>query len=211
MRQLVNINHKKKERRGPFRAAFIVPNPSLPEEFFAGNTVDQFILNLNKSVDNSLLSCPRPYSVRVATFRGDVSFNLQEIEAKKKEVKIKRMLGGKMKSKLAEAAEKADKLTKALRKRRIEAYVFHDRNESYVCVGSFDWVGKPRRDGKQEINPSVLKVMEMYKAYDAKIPGLAGVLQPRSLPELKDITFDMQPVGVKVPQISAVNRMMLNR
>lgn len=208
MRELVNMNNSKKSSKGPFRLAFMIPNPTLPEEYFSGDGVDHFILNLNKRVTNSLLDCPKPFSVRVATFRGDVSFNLKEIEEKKKEFNLKRMLGGGLKSKLTEAADKAARLCKALRKRGIEAYEFHDRHESYVCVGSFDWVGKPRRDGKQEINPYVLKVIEMYKGYDAKIPGLSGLLQPRSLPELPKVTFDLQPVAVKVPQLSAVNRMM---
>jgi hypothetical protein len=48
----------------------------------------------------------------------------------------------------------------------------------------------------------------MYKAYDADIPGLAGLLQPRSLPELPKTPFDLQPLAVKVPQISVVNRIM---
>ncbi|MEC9093850.1 MAG: hypothetical protein VX438_14155, partial [Planctomycetota bacterium] len=188
--------------------AFMIPNPTLPEEYFQGDGVDHFILNLNKNVRNSLLDCPNLYSVRVATFRGDISFNLKEIEEKKKEFNLSKMLGGGLKSKLAEAAAKASKLCNALRKRGIEAYEFHDRHESYVCVGSFEWVGTPRRDGKQEINPSVLKVIDMYKAYDAKIPGLQGLLQPRSLPELPKIAFDMQPVAVKVPRMSTVNRIL---
>ena len=208
MRELVNMNDRSKSNRGPFRAAFMIPNPTLPDEYFSGDGIDHFILNLNKNVKNSLLDCPKEYSVRVATFRGDVSFNLKDIEEKKKEVKLKKMLGGGVKSKLAEAADKASRLCGALRKRGIEAYEFHDRHESYVCVGSFDWVGKPRRDGKQEINPYVLKVIEMYKAYDAKIPGLSGLLQPRSLPELPDVTFDLQPVAVKVPKLSTINRIL---
>jgi len=209
MRQIVNLNSSEKAKLGPFRAAFLIPNPTLPEEFFSGDGVDHFILNLNKKAKYSLLDCPKPYSVRVATFRGDVSFNLQEIEEKKKEFSLKRVLGGGVKSKLAIAAEKASQLTEVLRKQyNVEAYEFHDRHESYVCVGSFDWVGKPRTDGKQEINPYVLKVMETYKAYDANIPGLSGLLQPRSLPGLPKITFDMQPIGVKVPRISTVNQIM---
>lgn len=211
LRELVNLNDPEKKNRGPFRTAFVTPNPTLPEEYYRGDGVDHFILNLNRNVENSLLDCPKPYSVRVATFRGDVSFNLKEIENKKKEFNLKRMLGGKLKSKLAEAAEKATKLCRALRKRGIEAYEFHDRHESYVCVGSFDWVGKPRVDGKQEINPYVLKVIEMYKAYDAGIPGLEGLLQPRSLPELPKISFDMQPVAVKVPRLSTLDRIQRDR
>lgn len=208
MRQLVNMNDSRKKNLGPFRAAFLFPNPTLPDEFFNEEGTDHFIINLNKTARYSLLENRKLYSVRVATFRGDVSFNLKEIEDKKKEFNLKRMFGGGLDSKLAEAAEKASQLTAALRKRDVEAYEFHDRHESYVCVGSFDWVGTPRVDGRQEINPAVLKVIEMYKAYDADIPGLAGLLQPRSLPELPKTPFDLQPLAVKVPQISVVNRIM---
>ena len=45
-------------------------------------------------------------------------------------------------SKLVEAAKKAHVLTVEFRKLGVEAYEFHDRCESYVCIGSFDWVAR---------------------------------------------------------------------
>ena len=72
---------------------------------------------------------------------------------KQDEIKAIQDGGKEMKSELAEAAKKADKLTKALRKKGYEAYQFHDRYASIVTVGSFNSVGTPRADGRTEINP----------------------------------------------------------
>ena len=41
----------------------------------------------------------------------------------------------------------------------VEAYVFHDRFESYVCVGSFEWIKKNNQQ-----NPQVVKLINSYKA-----------------------------------------------
>ena len=87
-----------------------------------------------------------------------------------------------------------------LRSRNVEAYEFHDRHESMVTIGSFKSVGTPRKDGKIEINPAVLKIMRDYGAYQQDLPGgqVAG-LMPRSL---NGISFDVQPTPVQVPKRS---------
>ena len=117
----------------------------MPRESYAPKGVDTFVFKINKDVEYSLLDCPGNYSVRVATFRGTVITNQQKV----KEIQE----GGRLKSTLEEAAIKAHKVTMKLRELGHEAYEFHDRHESYVTVGSFDWVGEDRLDGKQEINP----------------------------------------------------------
>jgi len=87
-----------------------------------------------------------------------------------------------------------------LRKQGIEAYEFHDRTESIVCIGSFDEVGQPRADGKTEINPAIYRVMQAYGPVKEKLPGQAvAVLQPRML---EGIPFDPQPMPVEVPRQS---------
>lgn len=108
-----------------------------------------------------------------------------------------------MKSQLHAAADKAHRLTEALRAQGIEAYEFHDRHESIVTVGDFESVGTPRADGVQEMNPAILRIIEAYGPQQQRLPGsgpetLAG-LQPRSL---GGIPFDVQPTPVHVPQRS---------
>ncbi len=184
-----------KKRRGPMGGAFATPNPLIPREFFAPKGADTFVIKMNKDVEFSLLDCPGKYSVRVATFQGNVIIDQQRV------AEIEQ--GAEMTSRLEEAADKANKLTQALRKQGVEAYEFHDRHESYVTVGSFDWVGQERPDKKQEINPEVLAVMQRFGPTRQLLPGSSGQqvagIQPKVI---QGIALDVQPWAVEVPRRS---------
>ncbi len=186
--------------KGPLRAAFLLPNPMLPDEYFNVEAMDSFVMDLNKGIKHSLLDCRSLYSVRVATFRGDSTFELSEIEAQETEqrwrLKFKKPVRD-TESKLALAAAKAHRLTHELRKMGIEAYEFHDRFESYVCIGGFDWIKKNNQQ-----NPAVVELINSYKANVQDLPGIPGAVRPRVLPALQkyDIAFDPQPVPVLVPK-----------
>ncbi len=187
------------KKLGPMRAAFMIPNPLIPEEYFTNKGPDEFILKLNKKVKHSLLDCKGQYSVRIATFRGETLLNA---DRKKTEKRGFGFLKPKEESKLNIALDKAHRLTEALRAKGIEAYEFHDRHESFVCVGSFNNVGSERRDGKIEINPEMHKIIEKFQGNSKNVPGLEGAVRPRSLRGLPGIVFDLQPVPVKVPKQS---------
>ncbi len=106
-------------------------------------------------------------------------------------------------AKIDEAADKAARMTKALRDQGVEAYEFHDRTESMVCVGSFDVVGEPRNDGKIEINPAIHRLMETYGPIKRFIPGQTqAFLQPKLI---EGIPCDPQPLPVVVPRQSIAN------
>jgi hypothetical protein len=109
--------------------------------------------------------------------------------------------GKKFQSRLAEAADKAHKLTEALRAKGVQAYEFHDRFQSIVTVGSFDSVGARKPDGKIDLQPALYAIMEKYGAEKKVVPGQAApqVGQPKS--EAK-IPFDVQPMPVEVPRRS---------
>jgi hypothetical protein len=186
----INVDTTKR-RKGLMGSAFITRNPLLPKEYFAPRGIDRVVASMNDGVKHSLLNCPGKYTVRVATFRGNVIIDQKRVS----EIEMT----GKMETRLAEAAEKAHFLTSALRKRGIEAYEFHDRHESMVTVGSFTSVGSPRKDGKTEINPTVLKIMTDYGAHRQPLPGQQAGLVPRSL---NGISFDIQPTPVEVPSRS---------
>ena len=182
---------KEKKSKGPMGMAFATPNPLMPREAYAPSGIDSFVVKMNKNVEHSLLDCPKKYTVKVATFRGSVVTNQQKVQ----EIKN----GGHMKSQLEQAALKAHKLTELLRRRNVEAYEFHDRHESYVTVGSFDWVGQPRADGRQEINPAVHKIMKQFEASQSTNGIRNTVAQPK---RLGGISFDAKPWPVEVPRPS---------
>ena len=182
---------------GPMRQAMVIPNPLLPETYFQRQSVDSTILKLNDGLEFGLLRNSKPYTVRVATFRGHSDFgSAQKIDAQRKSQKKKKV------SKLAIAAAKAHRLTSELRKRGVEAYEFHDRFESYVCVGGYDWVKKRRRDGRDEMNPQIARIIDSYKATKQDFGHLRGAIQPKSLPNIRHlgIVFDVQPRPVAVPR-----------
>ncbi len=167
---------------GPMGSAFLSRNPALPDET-AVNTIDKFVYDMNKEVEHSLLDCRGKYSVRVATFTGSVVLNQKAIRELQRGDK-------KMKSRLAYAAEQTHRLTVALRQKGYEAYEFHDRGASMVTVGSFNTLGTPRPDGKLELDPRIVKIMQTFGRDEAR----GG--QPRSL---IGIPFDVNAVPVLVP------------
>lgn len=203
--QLVSENDNKK-KKGPLGSAFVIANPLAPEEAINPNVVDNTILNLNKGIPHSLLDCPGQYSVRVASFKGSSTFNLSEIEESEKKLNMLQRLGKPInESKLAKAGENAHLLCTELRKLGIEAYEFHDRLESYVCVGSYDWVSRDDAFGNKEFNPEVEKTILLFKGSMEQLPNQAtqGFVS-KTLPSLakQGIGFDVQPVPVLVPRSS---------
>ncbi len=182
--------------RGPMANAFVVTNPILPPEYFVPKGVDKLVLEMNSGVEHSLLDCPQPYTVKVATFTGR-SFIIDQ----KRQDQIDR--GELPPSKLEDAAKNAHLLTEALRKKGYEAYEFHDRGSSIVTVGSFAAVGSKRPDGKIEINPGIHAIMRTF--------GARTTIEPGELPEvgrqkeLAGIPFDVQPMPVEIPRFGISN------
>lgn len=190
MQQAILPEGDPRKELGPMKHAFLTTNPLLPREYFVPKGPDRLVKEMNKGVQYSLLDCPGRYTVKVATFTGQVIIDQR---------KIREIEEGKdIPSRLAEAADRAHRLTMALRKQGVEAYEFHDRYASLVTVGSFDSVGSPREDGKTEINPAIHQLLSKYAAPTTPPVGQPpGALCTRSL---EGIPFDPQPVIVEVPQ-----------
>lgn len=153
--QLILQQRGKQVTNGPMRTAFITRNPLLPEEYFVPKGVDEFVAKLNKGIDHSLLDAPGRYSVKVATFKGRGQLvgatNARSSHARKNRGKDDPLL---------EAGWNAHLLCEAMRDAGWEAYEFHNRQESYVTVGSFDRVevgGQP--------TPEVMKIMRTFGAH----------------------------------------------
>jgi len=178
------------DRKGPMGRAFIIRNPRLPAEYFTQNAVDPFVERLNSGVDFSLFKNPGKFSVQVATFRGKVVYDIEKDFNADEAVS----------DSLVKAAENAHQLVVALRKQGIEAYEYHDRHESVVCVGSFDSLGMRQIDGKINLEPRVAAVMKAYGAQRVQIPNSTQFgLRPKTL---GGIQFDLQPRPIHVPQKS---------
>ncbi|MCC9609648.1 hypothetical protein LOC68_04160 [Blastopirellula sp. JC732] len=183
------VTDKEKKEKGPMGHAFVSRNPLLPDEYFQQKGIEPLVLKMNEGVANSLLDCEGKYSVRVATFAGAT-----EVDAKKiAEIESKNIVSG---SRLAVAAEKAERLTAKLRKQGVPAYVFHDRSESIVTVGSFSSVGAERADGKMEIDPQINRIINDFRA--TPVAGTAN-FTPKTI---DGVPFDVQPVPVTVPKKS---------
>ena len=178
--------------KGPMHMAFVIPNPLLPEEFFSRPEVDDFVLEMNSGVENSLLDCQGRYSVRVALFTGAGTFDQKAIEAGD---------NLELESRLVEAAETAHRLTDSLRRRGFEAWEFHDRESSMVCVGTFQQLTVPGPDGRQVIHPGIAKVVEKLGADPEKLAQ--GQIMPRSI---DGVLLEIQPKPVDVPRIPANRR-----
>jgi hypothetical protein len=185
-RHTVDLTLHRKQTRGPMGRAFITANPLLPDEQLAPRGLDPFVVELNRRVEHSLLDCPGKYSVQVAMFTGKY-LRTQSLRA------FQSAAADDDRGELEEAAEKAHRLTLALREQGHEAYEFHDRSASLVCVGSFDELGTELRNGQTELAPGILHVMTMF----GPTRGIGGSPQPK---ELDGIPFAVQPIPVEVPR-----------
>ena len=200
-------------KKGPLARAFIATNPLLPREYFANRGVDKFVLELNKDAQYSLLDCPGKYTICIATFSGAAVINQKDVAAIEKKEK-------QLPDRLAEAAEKAHKLAEWLRTNPFagqhwDAYEFHDRDKSIVCIGAFNSLGSKRPDGTLDVDPRIQQVLNSFgndqaltasgardlkgKAIDVAYPaGTAASL--RKKPDL--ILLDLAPKPIEVPRRS---------
>lgn len=196
--------------KGPMKAAFLLPNPSLPDEYFNRKQVDEWVIKYNKDREYSLLKNPGNFTVRVATFTGESTLELQEIDKKKAHYDwLKRNRKSVSESKLMDAEKKAIILTAYLRSKDIEAYEFHDRHESIVCVGGFDWNVQTKPDGRKVTNEQIAETILKFKGKSINVPNKPGAMQTYKLPKklaIAGIACDIQPLPVIVPKHQSVRQ-----
>lgn len=209
----------------PMRYAFKTRNPLLPAEYYKSPQVDQFVRKMNQGApfnQYNLLDNPRKFTVRVLTFRGTDSFvswgRTDEADTSSQATQLEI------------AAEKAYLVTKTLRAAGYDAYQFHDRYQSIVCVGSFDELGKENPDGKFVYAPEILEIVKRFAGTGAQVQSKFGISeQPRLLlddivdskkvPELNlsdrkavlanfrklSVAFDLIPTPIMIPKIQATS------
>lgn len=189
--------NKEKKQRGPLRTAFKTRNPLQPQGESLDNIISKELLAINEGVKYSLLKNPGKYTVRVASFRGQVVIDQKKIFEIEQE---KATLDGR----IHDTAKKAEAMTKILREKHgVDAYVYHDYHESIVTVGSFENIGTELRDGSIDLNPAVAEVMETYGPTKKPIQGapiaVSGI-QPKRLQEGAEFLFEIAPQPIFVPQ-----------
>jgi len=204
----------------PLHAALLIPNPLLPADFFSRQQIDDFVMEMNADVTHGLLDCPGRYTVRVATFTGAGTFNtgagsepIAEPEGGFVDVnrfigvlkgngwKDPQLRGVQQESRLVEAADKAHRLTEALRRSGWQAWEFHDRDSSIVCVGSIDQLVVPGPGGRQTPHPEVARIVTGLGPDPAALAR--GQIMPRSF---DGILLDVQPKPIDVPRPPAGRR-----
>jgi len=200
--------------RPPLYAAMLIPNPLLPADYFTRQEVDSFVQEINAEVEYSLLDCPARYTVRVATFSGAGTFDAADAGRASasstgrlvdparlvaslrgigwRDPQIRGVAGEGL---LVEAAEKAHRLTVALRRAGWQAWEFHDRDSSIVCVGCVDALTVPHGAGQAAVHPEITRIVTALGPDPAALA--AGSVVPRSF---DGILLDVQPKPIDVPR-----------
>ncbi len=187
----------RKDDYGKMGAAFVTRNPLLPDDYFEAPKVDDFVANLNKDVEFSLLDCPGKFTVRVASFSGRQvhDFGIGTKGSKLEEIS----------DQLDKAAMDAHVLTTALRKQGVEAYEFHDRTGSYVMVGSFDSLGQEVTAGQFQYHPGILEINQKwcgYRVVEAQDRRTGAKGKTTTLNRLENIPFDIEGKPMAVPRLA---------
>ena len=210
----LNKEHAAPATKPPLHAAMLIPNPLLPDDFFSRQQVDQFVQEMNADVTHSLLDCPGRYTVRVATFTGAGTFDQPGTAATPAQPRggvdafvalLKgsgwndpQVRGIDGESRLVEAADKAHRLTEALRRQGWQAWEFHDRDSSIVCVGSIDQLSMPQGNGRPTVHPEITRIVAGLGPDPAALAS--GQVVPRSF---DGIMLDVQPKPIDVPRPAA--------
>ena len=114
-------------------------------------------------------------------------------------------------SPLDKATKDAMLVVAKLRKEGAEAYVFHDRHESLVTVGSFNEIGTEMPDGHIELPRGIAKVIrefepkktsnldQLSKGQVAMVPRTVEVTSDR---KTYNVPLDVSPRLIQVPRES---------
>jgi hypothetical protein len=186
------LGNEQKKKRGPMGSAFATRNPMLPEEYFGQDPLDTFVEDLNRELEYNLLKSNGKFTICVRSFDGasttDFGNGSRASELKEDPDRLDRF------------ALKAHEMTLELRKQGVEAYEFHNRYGSYVCVGSFDELGSMGSDGVFRYGADAQKIMATYRAGDELQQTAFGVgIKAKNV---AGIPFDVQPRPMSIPRAS---------
>lgn len=180
--------------QGPLHRAFLTLNPLLSPEDLARQNRDPLIKQLNQGAEHSLTENRGKYSLIVASFYGKSQVKSSKF------AEFDKLL--KRKDSLTNAAVESWALTRTMRSRGMEAYIYHDRYRSIVTIGSFDSPSDPR----------IPRLVQMFCAKYRKHPNtgqevlVSEAIQvpsdKKGAPPLKSWTMDPEPKLIEVPRIN---------
>jgi len=183
-------------RPGPLSGAMLTINPLLSPEEVRTKERNPLLLALNSRMDHSLLQNPGDLTLVVATFRG----KSQTYVPGRRSTNRKKLQIGET---LDDAAMRAWELTKVLREfEGVEAYVFHDRHQSIVTVGSFRSRNDPRIATMAEKFRAKKKIIEGTQREATVAEFITLPRKPRPGQKIeKSWIFDPNPTVMAVPRI----------
>ncbi len=129
--------------------------------------MDDFVTELNKRADNSILECKGRFTVRVAHFTGAQQMVIGTSNTGSGDNNV---------NTLEHAAATAHQLATLLRKVGIEAYEYHERSASSVCVGSFEELGAMDANGEFVYSPEIAEVAQKFGGVKSYQPSKYGPL-----------------------------------
>jgi hypothetical protein len=191
-------------KKGPMYQAFATRNPMLPREYILQSDLDDFVERLNSDLEYSLVKATGKYTVVVKSFEGSAKM---QVNKPKKQSTPEELLAEEEKAteRMNRWAVTVHEMTIALREQNVEAYEYHNRTGSFVCIGSFDELGSMGSDGEYVFAEGPDQVMKTYKmegtlkrvaggglAIEANTGGVA-VNKIR-------IPFDLKPRPMAIPK-----------
>ena len=161
------VFHPTPGRPSVLSGAFLTINPMLSADEIAQRKIDPLLLQLNVGRKYSLLGKPEKFTLVVASFRGKAQLVSKPSD---NDFEIGKSLD--------EAGHNSEILCHALRERNLhlgrqyEAYVWHERERSLVCVGAFN----------SDKDPTVAQTYGLFAECKQKHPQTQlDVMMPRSL------------------------------
>ncbi|MBX3438808.1 MAG: hypothetical protein KF861_15040 [Planctomycetaceae bacterium] len=155
-------------RKGPLGGAFLTVNPLLSPEEVAQHQTDPLLQKINSGSRYSLFKNEGKYTLVVCTFAGKQMAMLGDSNSPEAIREFHKITHDH--SDLDEASANAWELAVALRElsANIDAYVWHDRYQSVVTVGSFD----------SPTDPKIQRYLQVFAAQPgADETQVAGMLQ----------------------------------
>lgn len=187
-----------KARPTPLSGAFLTLNPLLSPEEVTQNKTDPLLLRLNSGENHSLYENNGKYTLVIARFYGKQVYSNDEGPDLKKFLKNVT---------LDDAAIAARELATVLRGKydkenkfnNIDAYVWHDRHESIVTVGSFTSPNDPAVERyKKLFGPRLQDLPDGRSNYQPGFFGIQGFGKKRD--ETRLWVFEPNPQLMAVPQ-----------
>lgn len=125
----------------PFHNAFVIRNPTIPQERKQSAKADPLWKKLNSEEPRSLYKCPKPWTLAVQEYTGT-----QVIQPANASSGFLEKLGFNDKDlgkRLDASAQQAQQVCDLLKKLGYKSYVLHTRNSSVVTVGEFNAASDP--------------------------------------------------------------------